>query len=70
MTNSNGAPLFQSETGANAGPLRSDAPSGNLLGSPIFDDSLAPNAKAVKSDPFTRTVGAAETGYNYKELML
>ena len=71
VTNGNGAPLFQSETGENAGPLRSDAPSGSLLGSPVFDGSIAPNANTVKSSPAapaTRSVGAAEAGYNYADM--
>lgn len=50
MANENGAPLFQSESGENAGPLRNDAPSGEHLISPVTDTMVPQGESGVKEN--------------------
>lgn len=50
MANENGAPLFQSESGENAGPLRNDAPSGEHLISPVTDTTIPQGESGVKGN--------------------
>lgn len=50
MANENGAPLFQSESGENAGPLRNDAPSGEHLISPVTDTMVPQGESGVKGN--------------------
>ena len=47
--NKSGAPLFQSESGENTGPLRNGTPPEGPFDSPASDDTLSPGAKNVKS---------------------
>lgn len=51
MANENGAPLFQSESGESAGPLRNDAPSGEHLISP---DTMIPQGESGDKGNYAR----------------
>ena len=51
MANENGAPLFQSESGESAGPLRNDAPSGEHLISP---DIMIPQGESGVKGNYAR----------------
>ena len=58
VTNKNGTPLFQSESGENAGPLRNGAPQGNPDGSLNSDGTISQRLKNVKigSDAYYKAV--------------